>query len=219
MKKTGFLLAIFYFLCSFPVYALTVQPVNNFDNWVEYVSGSARFEIDGDTVTMNVDGSTGSGNGSFYKEFPNSIGMMVTVNILSMNGIANAGIAKFEIGKTQSGNRIQALIGLGTDGEKKKVFYNIHERDSETNEYVKTLLDGVIGGYGELIVGNSITVALARVGNEIWFHASVKGILKYALSDMATGNPHARCSFWGDAQLGSSNSISATYSNVYIIYE
>lgn len=219
MKKAGFLLVIFYFLFSFPVYAFTFQPVSNFDDWVEYISNSARFEIGGNSLTMNVDGSEGYGNGSFYKEFPNSIGMAVTVNIESMSGTASAGIAKWEIGKTQNGNRIQALIGVGTDGEEKKIFYNVHERDSETNEYVRTLLDGVLGGYGELIVGHNITVALARVGNEIWLHAAGYGILKYALSDIATGNPHARCSLWGDAQAGSSNSISATYSNLYIIYE
>lgn len=219
MKKIAVLSVVFYFLFSFAVYAFTFQPVSNFSGWTENRSNSVSFEISGSSMTMNVDGSTGYGNGSFYKEFPNSIGMMVTVDILSMSGITNAGIAKFEIGKTQSGNRIQALIWIGTDGEKKKISYNIHERDSETNEYVRSLLDGVLGGYGELIVGNSITVALARVGNEIWFHASGKGILKYALSDMATGNPHARCALWGDAQSGSSNSINATYSNLYMIYE
>ena len=219
MKKVGFLSVVFYFLFSFAVYAFTVQPVSNFSGWTEYISNSARFEIGGNSLAMNVDGSEGYGNGSFYKEFPNSIGMMVTVNVASMSGTASAGIAKWEIGKTQNGNRIQALIGVGTDGEKKNISYNVHERDSETNEYVRTVLDGVLGGYGELIVGNNITVALARVGNEIWFHTSGKGILKYALSDMASGTPNARCSFWGDAQSGSSNSISATYSNLYIIYE
>ena len=219
MKKAGFLSVVFYFLFSFPVYAFTFQPVSNFDDWVEYISNSARFEIGGNNVTMNVDGSGGNGNGSFYKEFPNSIGMMVTVNIESMSGTANAGIAKFEIGQMQSGNRIQALIGVGTDGDKKKIFYNLHERDSQTNEFVRTLSDGVIGGYAELIVGYSITFAVGRVGNEIWFYAAGYGIIKYQSDKIATGNPHARCALYGDAQSGSSNSISATYSSIYIIYE
>ena len=219
MKKVGLLSVLFYFLFSFLAYAFTFDPVSNFTDWTEYQSNSVNFEIWGNSVTMNISGSEGIANGSFYKEFQNSIGMMVTVNVSAMSGTANAGIAKFEIGQTQSGNRIQALIGLGTDGEKKKIFYNIHERDSETNEYIRTILDGVLGGYSESIIGNSVTIALARVGNEIWFHASGNGILKYALSDMASGTPNGRCSLWGDAQSGTSNSINASYSNLSIIYE
>ena len=217
--RISFFSVVFYFLLCFAAYAFTFQPISNFSGWQEWVNNSASFEVEGSTVTMNVSGSDGFGNCTFSNEFQGSIGMMVTVNVSSIGGTSQSGIAKFEIGQNESGNRIQALVYVASDGEKKTISFNVHERDSQTNEYLGVLLDGVLGGYSEPIVGSSITIALARVGNEIWFHASGKGILKYDVPGIVSGIPTPKCEFWGAAKSGNTNSVTATYSNLFIIYE
>ena len=205
------------------LHAFTFDGPQTLDDWTEYVvSGNFTSTTSGTQMQLDVSGSEGEANGIRYKEFSNAIGVMATFNVSSLGGYMVAGLGR-NLGSTAAGNLIQAQIYLDTWSGYNRIYYRVRERTPDLQTIIRTLAEGNLGAHsgGLWTVGQDVTLAFARLGNDIYFYTPGNGAFVIvrpfetmgAVSD--TDHPHY---ILGYTSSGAENYFTATVSQVNMVY-
>ena len=220
------LISIGWTVCS---QAIELIPVTSFDStWVKWSDGTGTgiLTIDGNKINLNVQGSeTGYIDKEFIKTNSSGIvGMIATIRVdqasNSSNGNCLIGLYQW-IGQINN-NKIQLMISLHQEDNKKYIRYRVRSVDLSTNAS-KVLTWGTFGDRdGGWANGESKTVAFARVGSEFWFYvAGEPGLVIIQALDEITSytgpGSSPAVSAWADQ--GAGNSISGSVSDIYLIKE
>ena len=209
--------------------AIVLEPVTSFDStWVKWTdgTGTGTLTIDGNKINFNVQGSeTGYIDEEFIKTNSSGIvGMMATIRVdqASNSSGGSCMISLYQwIGQINN-KKIQLIISLNQEDNKKYIRYRVRSVDLSTNES-KVLTWGTFGDRdGGWVIGESKTVAFARVGSEFWFYvAGEPGFVKIQAFDEITpytgSGSSPTVSAWADQGVG--NSISGSVSDIYLIYQ
>jgi hypothetical protein len=195
-----------------------VLAAEDLSDWQENIwQGNISLTPDGTRLNVTADGSAGEAWRARYKDFANNVGLMVTVNVANVMGRPQIGIRK-NVGKTPSGNWILAELSTDIYEDEKRIRYRVRERDDESNT-LRVLSVGYLGDYdGGWSIGQDLVLGLARVKNEIWFYTPASGaLIKVSPFDTMSALESA-VQIYAWAQEGASDSISATVSDVTILY-
>ena len=191
------------------------------DDWPDNViSGNYTSTVSGTQMQMSVVGTVeSSAFGDRRMGFTDSIGAMATYNVSSVEGNnVNMGISQI-IGYTSTGTWILATIGLDTFSGDYRIRYRVREYDSTTGKVTKTWAAGFLGGFsGGWKVGEDVTVAFGRLGNQIYFYSPSKQLYAIIQPFDFAGVLSGPAILWGWADAKNGNSMTATISNVMIIY-
>ena len=190
------------------------------DDWPENVySGNFTSQVSGTQMQMSVVGTDAAkAYGDRRLDFTDSIGAMATFNVSSVEGNnVNMGISQI-IGYTSTGNGILAEVGLDTFSGTYRIKYAVYEYSpSEVRE--KTLAVGYLGGYsGGWEIGKDVTIAFGRLGTQIYFYSPGKDAFAIVEPFDFAGVLSGTAIIWGWTDAKNGNSMTATISNVIIIY-
>lgn len=230
MKKHYGLILILVFLVSIGwtvcTQAMELVPVTSFDSWaIKPVIGTGTGTVTTDGAKVNLSfqgGATGNGEIDFYETtLTGLIGMWATLRVdqvtTGSNGDCSIGIYQ-RVGKI--GNSIiQLAIFLEQWTNLNRVVFRVRASDLTTNVNT-TLIQGFIGDWnGGWAIGDSRTVAFARVGSEFWFYVvGYPGLIKVpAFDEVTTYNSNSFPVIVAWAVAGSS--ISGSVSDIYLIKE
>ncbi len=233
MKKHYGLMLFFVVLVSIgwtvSSQAMELVPVTSFDSsWVKWTdgTGTGTLTIDGNKINFNVQGSeTGYIDKELIKTNSSGIvGIMATIRVdqalNSFGGNCLIGLYQW-IGQINN-NKIQLMISLHQEDNKKYIRYRVRSVDLSTNA-TKVLTWGTFGDRdGGWVIGESKTVAFARVGSEFWFYvAGEPGFVKIQAfgeikSYTGSGSSPAVSAY---SDQGTGNSISGSVSDIYLIKE
>jgi hypothetical protein len=226
MKRVFFMMGILavVLLAANNLHAFTFDGPQALDDWTEaFVTGNFTSTPSGTQMQLVVNGSgeQGYGYGIRYKVFSNAIGITATFNVSSLGGYMFVGLGRY-LGTTAAGNLIQVQIYLDTWGGYSRICYWVRERTTE-RETVRILAEGNLGADsgGLWTVGQNVTLAFARLGNDIYFYTPGNGAYVIvrpfetmgAVSD--SDHPHY---ILGYTSFGEENYFTATVSEVSIVY-
>ncbi len=222
MTRRLLFVLIFGLATVFPAGAaelLTVAAGWQHDVW----QGDTAFTPTGDNTSMTVT-ADGTDNvdtwGMWYKDFPNAIGGIASVNVSHIIGNTGVGIRKY-VGRSQAGNEIQAEVQVRSRSGVNTVWYRVRERDQDHNT-LRILSAGYVGTYENTWnTGEIIVIGLARVGNNIVFYSSTNPafVIVNPMVKMADyGDTYFGITAWADPDNGSTNAITAEVSNINIVY-
>jgi hypothetical protein len=216
------LISIGWTVCS---QAMELIPVTSFDSsWVidPYGTGTGTVTTDGAKVNLSFQGAaTGEGEIDFYKTtgVTGLIGMWATLRVdqatTGSNGDCSIAIVQ-NVGKIGN-SKIQLKIALRQRANKKSIVFRVRATDLTTN--VRTVL--YFGNFGDedggWAIGDSRTVAFARVGSEFWFYVvGSPGLIKVQAFDKVTTYNGSPCMFaWAVA----GSSVAGSVSDIYLIKE
>jgi hypothetical protein len=187
-------------------------------DWEEYVwQGKITLIPNGTNLNVTADGSMGEAWRARHKHFPDALGVVANVNVSGISGNSNVGLRKY-LGTTAAGTRILAQIMLEQwDGEK-RIYYVVRERDDQGND-IKRIAAGALGAWdGTWSLGQNITIALARIVDEIWFYTPGNGAFVKVVPFDKMGTLDSDVQIYGWTQDGVTNSVNATVSDVTILY-
>lgn len=228
MMKSRFvvsvLVAVLVLFATNSAMAISFSEPQLLDDWPEtVVSGGFMSEVSGTQMQMSVAGTdTGITLGNRQADFTGSVGAMATYNVSSVAAVEGSdvimGLSQF-IGYTSTGNGIVAQIGLETWSGQNRIWYQVQEFDFSTQTFKERLGTGVLGDWsGGWKTNEDVTVAFARIGNQIYFYSPSKKIFTIIqpldFADILSGPVR----LWGWATANNTNSMTATISNVLIIY-
>jgi len=221
MKRVLFLMGILavVLLAVNNLHAFTLAGPQTLDDWTEYfVLGNFTSTTSGTQMQLVVNGSQGEAYGVRYKEFSNAIGVMATFNVSSLGDDMAVGLGR-NLGSTAAGNLIQAQIFLDTWGTSKRIYYRVRERTTDY-QTIRTLACGYLGDHsGGWTVGQNVTLAFARMGNDIYFYTPGNGayVIVRPFETMGTVSDLSPY-IYGWVPSGAENYFTATVSQVYIVY-
>ena len=221
------LISIGWTVCS---QAIDLMPVTSFDSTWEMISyesaGTGTLTIDGNTINLFVQGSQ---DGAIDKNLQknNSSGIVGMAATIRVDTASNSSGGRCLIGLYQwigqiNNKKIQMMISLNQEDNKKFIRYRVRSVDLFTNES-KVITWGTFGDRdGGWQIGESKTVVFARVGSEFCFYvAGEPGLVKIQALDEITSytgpGSSPAVSAWADQGLG--NSISGSVSDIYLIHE
>ncbi len=204
------------------LHAFTFDGPQTLDDWTEDVSsGNFTSTTSGTQMQLDVSGSEGAAEGIRYKEFSNAIGVMATFNVSSLGGYMLVGLGRY-LGSTAADNLIQAQIYLDTWGGYNRIHYRVRERTTDY-QTIRTLAEGNLGATSGVLwtIGQNVTLAFARLGNDIYFYTPGNGAYVIvrpfetmgAVSD--SDHPHY---IMGYASSGEEDYFTATVSKVNMVY-
>ncbi len=210
------------FAVSVPVllFFAQVQAAENLTDWEAYVwQGNVAMSHSGTALSVSANGSSKVAMGRIYKNFPNAVGMYASVNVPQSSGENGVGIRR-NIGKAADGSKVMAELYLNEYGGDKRIQYNIRKRDSNGNTlkvYARGYLGNFLDGWES---GQNVLIAFARVGDEVWFYTPQNnvGLVKILLMEPVEVMADQEMEIWAWTQNGSTNSLSATVSDVEILY-
>jgi hypothetical protein len=206
-----------YSICS----ALGFEPVTDFGSWSDFENTGATFSLSDDTVTVTAPGADVSAWNNFGAEVPGAVGILASVNVAVIEGNAQTGLRKEEIGSVigPEKNRIEASIHFQRWEGSSHIQYSLREMNDDDEE-VRLLYRGQFGGDLETITGRDIVIALGRVGDEIWFYAEPYGLVKIQPTEMDREQPTTETvGIFAFRQGGTSNSVTATFGGIYTVVE
>ena len=177
MRNFLFMSLIFCFSLHFAANASACNPitdncstVSEFSNWtINYGDGEHQITPSGSQLDLYVSGTaTSEGFAQIRYNADTPIGIMATFDINNING-SRVGIRKY-VG-TWENNYVeaQAYINKSSDYQL-HITYRVRIQDTNNNTD-KVLTLGEIGGVNNYPAFSGITIALARVDNEVWFWA------------------------------------------------
>lgn len=215
-KPKLLVIALWAFFVAYgsPAHAFTFEPVNSFTEWIE-LEHLGQFQHFGNTTTVTVKGNSKFGhNANLMSSVTGLVGILASINVATFEGDSSVGIGIYP-GRWGE-NRIFVSMALSKKGSQYSIYYLIRLRDSE-DKFVGDLAYGRFGGTDIQIVGNNITIGFARSGNEIIFYAGGYSFITWKpLFTMGNGTDGAW--LWAGVSQGSSNNVTATFSNVSIIH-
>ena len=191
------------------------------DDWPDNViSGDYTSEVSGTEMQMSVVGADGNqAYGDRRMDFTDSVGAMATYNVSSVEGNnVNMGISQI-IGYTSTGTWILVTIDLDTFSGNNRIRYRVREYDSTTSKVVNEWANGYLGGYsGGWNVGEDVSIAFVRIGTQIYFYSPSKDVFAIIQPLDFAGFLSGPVILFGWADTKSGNSMTATISNVMILY-
>ena len=206
------------------IFGNVANAVENLNDWTEEIySGGVQFTPNGMSVSVSASGTSienGWGNINKYFYFDDATGMMATVNCSEANGTTEVSIWKY-VGATSTGNMIQAVLTVKQYNGKRYISYVVRERD-QSHTLIRVLAFGYLGASeGTWSEGQDITIGFSRIGNEIWFYTPGNGAFVKVqpfgnMGSVSTANSNCFIATW--VASGADNSLSATVSNVQILY-
>ena len=211
---SSFILAIALVL-SFSSPTLAAE---NLSDWEENIwQGNVSLIPDGTKLNVSVEGSAGEAWRSRDKYFPNALGVMAQVNVSDVSGYCNVGLRKY-LGTTAADTRILAEIMLEQYDGEKRIYYRIRERDAQ-GKTIRLIAGGALGDWdGTWSPRQNITIALALIGDEIWFYTPGNGAFVKVLPFESMGIFESDVQIYGYARDGVTNSLNAVVSDVAILY-
>lgn len=202
------------------LHAFTLDGPQTLDDWTEdYVVGNFTSTTSGTQMQLDVSGSEGVANGIRYKEFSNAIGVLATFNVSSLGGDMVVGLGQY-VGTTAAGNLIRARIYLDIFDTSKRIAYSVEERTTDF-QWIRTLAYGFVGNYsGGWTVGQDVTLAFARLGDDIYFYTPGSGayVIVRPFEAMGTISDDSFHYITSWAASGAENYFTATVSQVNMVY-
>ena len=211
-------------LVSGVAFGVTLEPAPDFNDssWWEFKSSddgvSVQIDRQKNYVKFSLKDEAGEYSwGNVARNNWNSIGIMATVTIDSVSGTyASAGVIHYEVGQ-HNGNKIYAMIAVveGSGSNNQRTEAIVRERMPDGSS--KTLATLRFPDFDTSAVGRAVTIALARLGNEVYFfQAGVDAYLIY--------QPHYDLGEVGNSSgsgiytnVGANATVEATISNVLIV--
>jgi len=195
-----------------------VLAAEDLSDWEEYIwQGNISLIPDGTNLNVSADGSTVEAWGKRYKNFPDAVGVLANVNVSGVSGYINVGLRKY-LGTTAADTRILAELMLEQWEGNKRIYYRVRERDDQGNT-IKQIAAGALGDWdGTWSPGQNITIALARIGDEIWFYTPGNGAFVKVMPFESMGTMESEVEIYGAAREGATNSVNAVVSDVTILY-
>lgn len=217
MKKRYFALTVCVLALLF---SARVQAGENLGDWKDYIwQGNVTISHPGTVLSMSANGTNKVSMGRIYKYFPDAVGMFASVKVSQSSGENGIGIRQ-NIGKAADGSKVMAELYLNEYGGDKRIQYNIRKRDASGNT-LKVYARGYLGNFFDgWALGQNVLIAFARVGDEIWFYTPQNnvGLVKILLMEPVEMIADQDMEIWAWTQEGSTHSVSATVSEVGILY-
>ena len=192
-------------------------PVDDFSDWSEYqdlLSNPVIFKTSGPYVNVITDGSIIEAWGKLYKRVSGAIGIMATINVRNVNGNAHVGLQQY-LGNWGD-NNILAEIWVQRYEDRHTIAYRIRERNVN-HDTVRVWSLGLFGdSTEEWNEGENVTIALARVEEQILFFCAGYGIIKWLPPD-PMGPIDSDVEITGWAEEGANNNIDALVMDVKVI--
>ncbi len=207
------------------LFSAGVQAAENLADWKDYVwQGNVTMSHPGTVYTVNANGNNKEAMGRTYKNFPNAVGMSAIVNVSQSSGENGIGIRR-NIGKALDGSKVMAELYVNQFEGNKRIQYKIRKRDDNGNT-LKVYARGYMGDFfGIWETGQNVQIAFARVGDEVWFYTPQNnaGLVKILLMEPVQAaetleDKDKNMEIWAWTQEGSGNTLSATVSDVEILY-
>jgi hypothetical protein len=142
--------------------------ISDFSDWlIKY--GTDNIILNGSQINYSVQSTETTDGFTLIRFDPsNPIGMMATFDILSLNGVSRLGIRQY-VG-TWGDNYLEAQIYIwDSDDKTLHIGYRVRVQNTNNNN-VKVLSVGELGGSNNYPTSD-ITIAFAKINNEIWFFA------------------------------------------------
>lgn len=211
-------------LFSGAVLGVTLEPAPdlNDSSWWEYMNPndgvSVQINRHPDYVKFSLKDEAGESSwGNVARNNWNSIGVLATVTIDSVSGTyASAGVIHYEIGR-RNGKQVSAMIAVvcGSGSNNRRVEAQLNERQPDaTSVRLATLR---FPDFDTSVVGKSITLGLARLGNDVYFYQA--GIDSYLIYQ-----PHYDLGEVGNSSgsgvytnVGANAAVESTISNVLLV--
>jgi len=191
------------------------------DDWPDNViSGDYSSQVSGTQMQMSVVGADGNrAYGDRRMAFTDSVGAMATYNVSSVEGDnVNMGMSQI-IGYTSTGTWILATIELDTFAGDNRIRYLVREYDPSTSQTIKTWSVGNLGGYsGGWKINENVTIAFGRIGTQIYFYSPSMDVFAIIQPLDFAGFLSGPVILFGWTDTKSGNSMTATISNVMILY-
>lgn len=219
MKKiiASIIVLVMVFMFTGTALSFSFLPIDDFSDWSEYqglLSNPVIFNASGPYINIKTDGSIIEAWGKLYKRFSGAIGIMATINVRSVNGNAHVGLQKY-LGNWGD-NNILAEIWVQRYEDRHTIAYRIRECDVNHD----TVRVWSLGHFGdsreEWNEGENVTVALARVEEQILFFCAGYGMIKWVPPD-PMGPIDSDVEITGWAEEGASNNIDAIVVDVKVI--
>jgi len=208
------------------LFSAGVYASENLSDWKDYIwQGNVTVSHSGTVYTVNANGNSGKESmGKTYKNFPNAVGFYASVNVSQCSGENGVGIRR-NIGKAADGNNVMAELYVNQFEGNRRIQYKIRKRDKDGNT-LKVYARGYLGDFfGIWEPGQNVLIAFARVGDEVWFYTPQNnvGLVKILLMEPVQSvetleDKDKNMEIWAWTQSGSVNSLSATVSDVEILY-
>ncbi len=195
-----------------------VLAAEDLSDWGEYIwQGNISLIPSGTSLNVTADGSAGEAWKARYKVFPDAVGVLAKVNVSGVSGVSNVGLRKY-LGTTAADTLILAEIMVEQYDGQKRIYYRVRERDDQGNT-IKQIAGGALGDWdGTWSTGQNITIALARILDEIWFYTPGNGAFVKVAPFETMGPLDSDVQIYGYASDGDTNSVNATVSDVTILY-
>ena len=219
MKKiiASIIVLVMVFMFAGTALSFSFVPIDDFSDWSEYqglLSNPVIFNASGSYINIKTDGSIIEAWGKLYKRFSGAIGIMATINVRSINGNARVGLQKY-LGSWGRNNLLAEIWVQGYEN-RHTIAYRIRECDVNHD----TVRVWSIGHFGdsteEWNEGENVTVALARVEEQILFFCAGNGMIKWVPPD-PMGPIDSDVEITGWAEEGASNNIDALVVDVKVI--
>lgn len=207
-----------------PAFGITVEPAPdlNDSSWWEYRSPDDGVSVQINRQASYVKFSEQESSGEYCwanvaRNNWNSIGILATVTIDSVDGdYASAGVIHYEIGR-RNGNKVYAMIAVvcGSGSNNRRVEAQLNERQPDgTSVRLATLR---FPDFAASVVGKSIVLGLARIGNAVYFYQEgIDSFLiyqpQYDLGEV--GNSSGSGIY---TNVGAKASVESTISNVLLV--
>lgn len=219
MKKiiASIIVLVMVFVFAGIALSFSFLPIDDFSDWGEYqgsLSNPVIFDASGPYINIKTDGSIIEAWGKLYKRFSGAIGILATINVRGVNGNAHVGLQK-HLGNWGD-NNILAEILIQRYEDRQTIAYRIREFD-ENHDTVRVWSLGHFGdSREEWNEGENVTVALARVEEEILFFCAGYGMIKWVPPN-PMGPIDSDVEIAGWAEEGASNNIDALVMDVKVI--
>ncbi len=217
--KIKTILALLVFSC-FMVHsnvctAQRLVPVESLVDW-NYEQGTWQFFENSATATIN---SGQNVNVSIGKDYEGCLGFQATIHISHLKDNVGCGIGKRAgyLGNDYLTANIRVgywyLSDPGSEGF--APISCVLNRSNDTEWNIERYMDGFFGDW-QYRLGQDITMALTRVGNEVWYYVEGYGTRKFEPPfDMEGTNYY---NWFGVGTGPNGGEVTATIKDVYIIY-
>jgi hypothetical protein len=197
--------------------------ISDFSDWL-IKAGADKIQLNGSQLNYSVQSTEAEDGFMLIRcNAANPVGIMATFNIVNMNGVSRLGLRQY-VG-TWDNDYVEAQIWIAdSDDGTFHIQYRVRVNNT-TNNNIKVLSTGELGGSNNYPTDSDITIAFAKINNEIWFFAENFGSIIWK-PQQTIGNIINKPE-WSDAEKvgidgwsekGIENYGSATVKNVKLLF-
>jgi hypothetical protein len=213
------------FLFTNVCFGLSMQKVDDFADWNEYImgEGNGNYTIDDDKIHLQ-SSSTSEGAYVWYALYPEQkcSGMLATIEVSNSTGTYGFAELNQHLATISNENHLQIQFRL-VDDRNKYIEVRIRE-ETPSSDLVKYIYNGQFGrlndNKNDWEIGEPITIGYAIINKEVCFYAEgYDGLLKWAPSGGSVeyagdlNKPYLAVSASGNS------TIEASFSNIFMIHQ